>query len=232
MSSPPSLLTSTDPSSETTTTTSTSASSSRPYLRVNVSNVKGHFYVKAPVLPPKEKEDQDFVVKYHGNFWSVKLKEGKNLLQNGNYHSNFVYIVFPQRGYVNVSGIQDFNECNLAKVKFERLFNTRAKTGFRVDNSTASGHLPFDHIHLPDLLEVRRTHHSFPCTISLRPHYFPAVLIRPLEHIRRRQLISTCILFANGKFIVVGSKSPAQTAHSVHNLQQLVYAADSLPQHI
>lgn len=213
----------------TTTTGSntvpSAAAADHRYLHVKVSNVKGHFFVKTP-LPADtltSTENKGYTITHHSNFSTVKLCANA-------HHSPYVYVVFPKRGYVNVSGIRDFNECELARVKFEHVLGVKAITKFRIDNSTASGQFPFQRIHLPDLLRVQTNHRGYPCTISLRPHYFPAALVRPLDHVRRRRQIGTCILFANSKFIVVGSRSPAQTAHSVHNLQSLVYSAKALQQ--
>ena len=184
-------------------------------------NVKGHFYVQTPITLPEHIEPH---IVRRNNFWTFRRPSD----------FSFVYVIFPRRGYVNVSGIKAFDECERALTTFEQLFHALATSGFCVDNSTASGcftlHDSHQRLHLPDLLRVRDTH---PCTISIRPDYFPAALVRPTAAAAtapalEQHSISTCILFANGKFIIVGSKSPEQTTRTVLNLESLVNAAQAL----
>ena len=188
------------------------------FVEVRTTNVKGHFTVSTPITIPEILQSQ---VKHHGNFWTVRLHHLTSLTPISS--QKLVYVVFPTCGHVNVSGIKDFNECDIAKLEFERLFDVRALSAFNIDNSTSCGKLPFASLDLLKLysLVVSGQGPAFPCTISIRPHYFPSVLLRP-KHCHQ---ISTSILFTNGKFIVIGAKSPAQTARTVHNLQQLVYAS-------
>lgn len=189
---------------------SNGAAASPHYSEVTVKNVKGHFSVDTPISAPPDALAN--YVRFHSNFWTVRPPGEGNL----------VYVVFPKSGHVNVSGIKDFEETELARVKFEKLFGARSTGAFCVDNSTAVGAIPFQNVSPAGLYKtvVEQQHFPFPCTVSIRPHYFPSVLLRPKHRCRHR--ISTVILFSNGKFIIVGAKRPSQIACTVHNLKQII----------
>ena len=203
-----------------------------PHLQVKTSNIKGHFRVATPVsLPSAADEARTFKrVTAHSNFWTVRPKHA--------VYDSLVFTVFPKSGYVNFSGVKNFGDCDAIKSEFERLFGVRATSAVSVDNSTSSGRLPFARIPLARLYwsvtgqqqQPRQQPAGggggggscYPCTISLRPHYFPSALLRPIKACCKD--IGTSILFPNGKFIVVGAKSPGQVARTARNLHRLVDA--------
>ena len=190
-----------------------------PHLQVKTSNIKGHFRVATPVsLPSADDEPRSFKrVTAHSNFWTVRPK-----------HAVYDSLVF--LGYVNFSGVKNFGDCDAIKSEF----GVRATSAVSVDNSTSSGRLPFARIPLARLYwsvtgQQQRQQPAgggggscYPCTISLRPHYFPSALLRPNKACCKD--IGTSILFPNGKFIVVGAKSPGQVARTARNLHRLVDA--------
>lgn len=180
---------------------------------VTTSNVKGHFKVQAPVTLPDCLKD--YVI-CHNNYWMVRPPHP--------IFRKLVYTVFYSSGHINVSGIKDFDDCDHAQLLFEQLFNVASVSQFCIDNSTSTGQLCMtsNSINLSKLklTENIDTYFAFPCTVSLRPHYFPGALIRPAKITHE---ICTSILFSNGKFNIVGAKHPAQVARTVHNLQQMAY---------
>ena len=183
-----------------------------------VSNVKAHFSVQAPIPVPDSISDH---VVYHGNFLTVRPPP--SLVKHLTDRAKLVYVVFPSSGHVNVSGIKDFDTCYQAVQVFEHLFSVKATSDICVDNSTASGRFPvIDNLRLSRLFD-KVEEFAFPCTISIRPHYFPSVLLRPAQRsLPEPNLISTSIVFTNGKFIIVGSKTRAQVARTYHNLNHII----------
>lgn len=123
----------------------------RPFANTtaHTCNVKGHFYVQLPLIVPPSLEE---CVVRRNNFWTFRQPT----------KFTFVYVVFPAKGYVNVSGIRDFAVGQSATAVFEALFGVRATTHLQVDNSTSSGRFSFadraHRLHLPDLLRVREEH--------------------------------------------------------------------------
>lgn len=188
---------------------------------VSICNVKGHFSVSTPISVPN---DIAKIIVHHGNFWTVRPPG----------HSKLVFVVFPASGHVNVSGIRNFALTHAATKIFEDLFDTKITSELHIDNSTASGRLAVGVGSANDedqqQLQLTRLFGNldrlaFPCTVSIRPHYFPSALLRPLKRaLSDPDLISTSILFTNGKFIIVGSKTEAQVARTFQNLNQLVRA--------
>jgi len=138
----------------------------------------------------------------HNNFISMKVEK-------------YSCIIFLKSGHVNISGIKDFADIKEAVCCFNRHFGTDVQEdNIIIDNSTASGQLSCKSICLPKLrsnpLCIEGT-----ITVSIRPHYFPSALIRQTckSHNHKQsnniagEKLSTIILFANGKFNIVGCKS-------------------------
>lgn len=183
-------------------------------MHVKTRNVKGHFRVSSsPILVPETLKKH--TVQY-SNFWTFR--------PGGQSIGNLVYVVFPSAGYVNVSGLNDFDVGEYAKQHFINLFEIDGDVSdFIVDSSTASGvfDVPAEEgTDLSRLLTLMTSSEGerpqYPCTISIRPCYFPSALIRPKSAFKNT--IATCIIFSNGKFVVVGSKSKAQTERTINNL--------------
>lgn len=194
---------------------------------LRVSNVKAHFRVTPSVKVPNALQQ---CVTTYNNFWTFRppLAHIPVLLITGN--CKLVYVVFPRSGHVNVSGIKAFSQCNLAQETFTDLFQVSIIMPIAADNSTVTGRLPLqkeENLHLAKLpallpkLLLRSSSPIHPCTVSIRPHYFPSALLRPKK--QSKHLISTIILFTNGKFIIIGSKNLAQATRTLHNLQQIVH---------
>jgi hypothetical protein len=143
----------------------------------------------------------------------------------------WVYTIFPDRGYVNVSGVGDFGEIGPALDWFNSVFKTSVSMRrAKVDNSTSSGRLACAHaahasgrLNLPrfknyiehNCAEAREKRLRF----SLRPFYFPGGV---LQCGRRGapDRKGSAILFANAKYVLVGPKSPEE----IGELHRLVCA--------
>lgn len=154
----------------------------------SVSNVKVHFNVGKSIDIPEHL--QSFAV-HHSNFLTLRLNK-------------FVCTIFPKNGHVNISGIQNFKQIKEAVQEINNQFGFDIREdNIVVDNSTASGHLK----RRIKLFQLKRFSDKENVIISIRPHYFPSALIRSKRLSSDRR---TTILFANGKFIIVGSKSPGE----------------------
>ena len=131
------------------------------------------------------------VTKYHSNFSVTRVQ-------------NFVYTIFPKGRHVNISGIKNFENIKEALITFNGQFDTNiTRDNIIIDNLTASGQLTKQNIHLSKLLHCAGRDNVI---ISVRPYYFPSALIRPKDRTGRDNL-TTGLLFANGKFIIIGGKS-------------------------
>jgi len=162
-----------------------------------VSNVKIRLKLDAPVTIPKHLSDKTV---FHNNFISLRI-------------DSLSCIIFHKSGHVNISGIKDFSHIKEALVCFNKHFESNIdENNIIVDNSTASGRLSNYSICLPKLANIS-PHHQELVTVSIRQYFFPSAVIRP----RRRQQqqhtaaldakLATVVLFANGKFNIVGGKS-------------------------
>ena len=163
-----------------------------------VNNVKVHVRVAGGVIVPTDFED-DKLTQY-SNFVVCRL-------------ANFVYTVFPKKGHVNISGIRNFAQIPSAVTVFNSRFHTNIiPINVVVDNSTASGKLS-----KPVQLHSLLAHRHPDITISIRPHYFPSAVIRSLSSSSLPKS-RTIILFANGKYNIVGAKSEQEIRQTVETL--------------
>ena len=175
----------------------------------SIKNVKIHTRFFGVLTIPKALESQS---KKHSNFTVIRF-------------SHLVFIVFPTNSCVNICGIPNFEGIKYAVSTFETQFQVsiRPEHVF-IDNSTASGRLTKTSLHLFKLQEspVVVDHNL---TISIRPHYFPSAVIRglgsksgPRSRRKCRSDFATCIVFSNGKFIIVGGVSLQHIAKSYQSL--------------
>lgn len=168
-----------------------------------VNNVKAHWKVcnDTPLILPTELQDK---VIHHTNFFTLR--------RNG-----YVYTIFLKNGHVNVSGIRNFNAIKDAMDTFNDQFVTNIHNdNIIVDNTTASGRLPQEEICLHQF--ARSHQHLKELTISIRPHYFPSAVIRQKKKKgekkeERRNKKGTIVLFANGKYNILG----CQTKESIED---------------
>lgn len=184
----------------------------------SVKNVKIHFKVidKFLTIPPSLEDS----TKYHSNFATVRINP-------------YVFIMFLKSGHVNVSGIKNFEDINTAIQVFNRHFSLNIhRDNITIDNSTASGE--FNHsIILQKLRQIPSN-----LRVSIRPYCFPSALIRPPPNHKKGNSyikktnkektsentvdIASIILFANGKYIIVGAKSEHQILTTFKKLSDMV----------
>ena len=152
-----------------------------------VKNLKIHVYSQPLNLQYLAEKIQ----KHHRNFITLR-------------QDHYAFVVFEKRGYVNISGIRGFSDIIPSLKAFQRLTGVKLNpSGIHIDNSTSCGAF-IDTIDISKL--VKTVASSKVAYIRVRPHYFPAALIRPFD----RKKFGSIILFRNGKFIIVGPKSRVQ----------------------
>ena len=121
-------------------------------------------------------------------------------------HNNFIvcrdvytFIIFPKRGFINITGIKSF--CDLKNVipHFCKLFKVEVdpKTELVVDNISASG--SFDQfVNLVKLQQVLNSRKK-EFTVHFDRNFFPGAFCKTSG-------LGTLTLFPTGKYVVVGAK--------------------------
>jgi len=174
-------------------------------LAPTVSNVKIRFKFQAPIIIPTH---LSHTVVYHNNFLTVRF-------------DSLSCVIFPKSGHVNISGIKDFSCIKEALICFNHQFDSDiCEDVIIIDNSTASGRLPCHPICIPKLIGNDLV------TVSIRQQFFPSAVIRPKRRAQeqREDKLATIILFANGKFNIVGGKSE----RSIHQTWLLLCALTNI----
>ncbi len=180
-------------------------------MELSLKNVKFHFAVNHPLSIPDHLLNRESTKK-HVNFFVIWLK-------------TFVYIIFPSAGHVNVSGVPSFESISIALKEFNAQFGYAIqRSDIKIDNTTASGR--FARFDFPKLLKhCSKNHPDY--RISVRTDFFPSIILRPSSLSRRQNLsgsvgLSTCIIFSNGKYIIVGAKSIDSIRHTFSHANTFV----------
>ena len=143
------------------------------------------------------------------------ILNSSNAIRHNNYyilresHSKVVYSVFPKSGFVNITGVKNFEDVE----NVLRMFNTRfglnvSPCELITDSSTASGRIVDQNseestiiIDLEHIKHIVDTESIFTdINASLSPASFPGIVIRSKS-------TPTCLIFTSGRFIIVGGKS-------------------------
>jgi len=124
------------------------------------------------------------------------------------------FVIFPKKGFVNVSGIPSFSYIRQSLVFVNLTFQTQLNVSdIIIDNSTAHGNLNFPrYFDLWNIFPAVRGNSDI--QLTLQPHYFPGAVIR--------STFPTCIVFHSGKFIIVGAKNRQQIAKSYRQLCAII----------
>ena len=142
-----------------------------------------------------------------------------------------MYTIFYRSGHINISGIRTFESIKEAilNLNFHFVLNV-SLDNIVVDNSTASG--KFKKFDKSIINRITSSSLASAFNISIRPHYFPSIIIRERSSFhsqsthkkRLKKIVSfaTCILFTNGKFIIVGGKSECMIRETFHQLCALI----------
>lgn len=186
-----------------------------------ISNIKVHFNIpkteRARLLSPQ--------LHHHG-----KVKSFGNFFTFRPFTHHFVFIVFPQSGHVNASGIKDIKFFGELLTCFAECSNTTRLRPAEViiDNITASGRFSSSSSSSPQK-EVFNLPRLFQLPslgvfkASLRPHLFPSALLRARKASpsSAQDRLGSVILFSNGKFVIVGSRSLFSVAITLAHLHHV-----------
>ena len=155
-----------------------------------IRNVKIHFNVC-------DKEKLEREIKLLEKSSNANVKSYHNFLV---YKGQYTFIFFCTSGTVNITGIKQFEEIAIAVNFFCTQFNFCLEEIGEVviDNSTASGSFGIP-INLRNLKNELFRSIGSSVDVSLNPEYFPSVVCRSSG-------IGTCLVFANGKYCIVGAK--------------------------
>jgi len=135
-------------------------------------------------------------------------------------HHNFIvfrkakltFTFFNRTGHINSSGTRTFALLKNSVEEARRLFDTQVREeDIRVASSTWSGRIPLGDRRQLDIVSFWHRSVRDPDStlfVSLRPWIFPGAVIRQRDK-------PTSIVFANGKFVIIGAKGPGE-AKAVH----------------
>ena len=169
-----------------------------------ISNVKGHFRLPSSILARFQQKLRHKRTVRFGNY--VSLKE------------RYAYIIFPQNGFVNVTGIKSLKEVSLVVnnffYDFELDLRFVARTHFVVDSTTATGDFNC-RLDLVLLQKYVNSHSDCGLRITYNRDRFSGAACR--------SNIGPCaIIFASGKFNLLGSKNRWQIRNVVLQLNAVM----------
>ena len=191
----------------------------------NIKNVKVHFHISVQSGVDFNNHPHSCVsTKKHINFITIRL--GRRV----------TYTVFPESGHVNATGIKDFDSIEHEVNNFTSTYNLPPipLSAISIDNSTATGRIKSAcRIQFPPLVRTaQNTELKYVINIRIRPHYFPAALIRPVRRtVPTTYFPATIVLFANGKFNILGASSRGQVNNSIDVLNSLLHHQQHEQQH-
>jgi hypothetical protein len=159
----------------------------------------------------------------HPDTWTFTSTVNFSVFRRG----KLTFTVFDTGGHVNASGTRGFARMSRSLAAANLLFGLNLRReDVRVVSSTWSGRFPDrPFVDVPTVWRraVRLASRGparwrvRPFYVSLRPSIFPAAVIRRATH-------PTLLLFANGKFVVVGARSPAAASYCVSTVARHLLA--------
>ena len=169
-----------------------------------IQNIKGHFYVSCKYGFKKTLQlicaNKHIKIKFHHNFAVVRNK--------------FVYIIWYERGFVNVTKIKSISKLHKSMSHFCKLFKVSSNNKkVTIDNITASGkfHQCINLKKLALFLEAQQFQTRY------NRYKFPAIFVKIYKH-------GTLTIFGSGSFNIVGCRSldhlSAVYNESVNNINQ------------
>ena len=184
-------------------------------------NVKFHFKLNLRDREKVRKKLDEF--SQEGESWGWRLKFCRNFIV---LHVDFLTItVFVKNGHVNITGVKDFDETDIAVRRFDKIFSTsvaeKNPTEIKIDNSTSTGKITTCNLISLHKLGKSEAARNSCFTVSFRPHFFPGVVFRRrVKHLG----CGTAIYFNTSSFVIVGSKkrqevnqTAVQLCATIHN---------------
>ena len=177
------------------------------FTRPVIHNVKFHFKLKSIISEETLQNISQSKSSRWGNYFTVRLSQ----------HSKIVYSIFPAAKFVNITGVGTFECIPQVLAEFNSIFKTCVRNeDVTVDNSTAAGSFCQPGGIRLNLLCIKQFLDRAPSAftssrITLYPRFFPAAVLRTRYE-------PTVLLFASGKYTIVGAKSPEQIQTSYRKL--------------
>lgn len=150
-------------------------------------------------------------LKLSGDFAGKTFSRGHNFIV---YKNRFVYTIFYNKGYINCTKIPNYSGISEAISEFCDTFGLTRQdlsSGITIDNTTSSGKFK----HRLNLLELKHKIEQADQYQEIRtkfnPSFFPGLFVK-------YHFLGTIILFASGKYSVVGAKCQNQSEQIVENI--------------
>lgn len=160
-----------------------------------IKNIKIHFEIKKNILKHFQQRVQELNfcghITKHTNFITLTKK-------NTDYAAPFTYIIFPTRGFINATGIKNYNQLEECVGNFCAAFHLglhQLKPKISVDNITASGRFERE----IDLREIFLLLQRGPHVTIYNVNHYPGLKFKVCN-------LGTVILFSSGKYTIVGLK--------------------------
>lgn len=128
------------------------------------------------------------------------FKEKKSYNNFDVVREGYTYIIFPESGFINITGVKGFSELTLITPKFCQVFGLKPSdiaTDVVVDNISASGNFR-QRVNLTQLQAVVNAKRSTFSTHFDR-NFFPGAFCKTRG-------LGTLTLFPSGRYVVVGSQ--------------------------
>ena len=156
----------------------------------------------------------------HNNYYIVREEKAKT-----------VYSIFPKSGFVNITGVRNFDEVENALAAFNKKFKQNIPLDqLKIDNSTASARITdakssndvqINLEHVKYLIDNETSFSILKATLS--PANFPGIVIRS-------KTSPTCLIFTSGRFNVVGAKGKQDLSNTYQWLCAIIEKYTKMPQ--
>lgn len=167
-----------------------------------INNIKAHFELRQNCANNfKRRLQQRGDVTWHNNFAVVR--------------DVYTYIIFPDKGFINITGIKSV--CGTSEVisKFCKTFDLSEKdvfTELTIDNISSSGTFGRT-INLDKLLQLINSAEKKEFTVHFDRNFYPGAFCKKIG-------FGTVTVFSSGKYVIVGPKCSETVTH----LARLMYA--------
>ena len=177
--------------------------------RARIYNLKGHIRLTEIGIQKLKTALKTKEVKTHNNFLVVKVKEGGH-----------TYIIFPDVGFINITGVKGFSQVNSIIPRFCDTFGLsrlEIAGGVEIDNISASGNFQ-KRVNLEILKSTLNKSKSrgerlgkIVFTVHFDRNFFPGAFCKTRGY-------GTLTVFQSGKYVVVGAKCQQDLEEIVHEM--------------